>query len=694
MCEQCRKQHIALDIRNVHRDTGQKYETAVGELSKALGYDSERQQKEVSPYRSVRDLEDASKNQVEQRLLELYNAIVSTWFGVQKAKADDPFVLNSRIFIDPKTGKPLTNRQWETIKKDILAAFDYIYAGESERIATHALALGKILKGMSIADSISAGYPDLHSQVIDTVDKLSGPLWRNTVTFANQHAATLITDVTQRQYTRIHNTIQTAIVTRKNHRELQSDLLEQFGVMNRDWRRIAETEIATAQNNGQLLTELERAAPGEQVYMRGISSSGACPFCRGSVDQQVVALLDAPPAGGDDSVTIGGDTFTAIWPGKSNHGRPRSRWWVAAGSQHPHTYSKDTEVLTDSGWKHFPDLDRIDRIMAINPETSEIGFVRFVTLVQHYQNTMVHLSGRNFDLMVTPEHRQLYVSHGKLFETSVQDLITRSEFALPRAVGTWRNGTYRPQCGMDEVTFARLWAWFLSDGSATQRRNYLQVHIRQKNMSCVKRDLGAIITDSGYIRTPVNALFRHFSGLRAWQKYVPSEVKRLTPEGLRAFLDAYVNSDGHDRTGKPSHAKSYTPLVRGSDRVLYTASPRLADDLTEIALKAGFMPNFTVREPSGTRHAVHVISLCKSKTRRFSLRRGVGSITEVPYCDTAYDVTLEKWHHLLVRRNGKTAWSGNCRCTWVKHVPGFEDIDAQIRAGMEDALRKLQNPTP
>ncbi|WP_408954741.1 minor capsid protein [Natroniella sp. ANB-PHB2] len=41
------------------------------------------------------------------------------------------------------------------------------------------------------------------------------------------------------------------------------------------------------------------------------------------------------------------------------------------------------------------------------------------------------------------------------------------------------------------------------------------------------------------------------------------------------------------------------------------------------------------------------------------------NIKRVDYSGMVYDVELPKWHILLVRRNGKTVWSGNCRCAWL-----------------------------
>ena len=132
--------------------------------------------------------------------------------------------------------------------------------------------------------------------------------------------------------------------------------------MNRDWRRIAETEIGSAQNNGQLLTELERRKPeDEYVYMKGISSSGACPWCRNEVDGKIVILLDAPPDSGGDTMTVDGQAYTCIWPGKSNYGRNRASWWVAAGTQHPHcrcTWVKHIPGFEDWDEKFRAEMNR------------------------------------------------------------------------------------------------------------------------------------------------------------------------------------------------------------------------------------------------------------------------------------------------------------------------------------------------
>lgn len=337
MCDTCVKDDektILLEIRDVHDRSAKKYEESVDALTKAMGFDAQRAQKEVSPFRAVRDLENLSKKTVEEGLLELYRAIISSWVDIEKA-SKNTFILNGRIFLNPKSGKPMTKTEWAIIKKDILKAFDYIYAVEEERIALHAMSLGKVLKGLPLSQMVNMKHATLTQRVDDTMLQVHNPQWFNATQFAQQHAAEHIVDLKQKQYTKIHDTIQTSIMNKENPGTLKQKMFEKFGEMNRDWRMIAETEISNSQNNGRILTELDDADEGEYIFMEGVSASGACPFCRNEVDHKIVVVLPDAPAGSDQMI-IDGKTYTAIWPGKSNVGRNRRNWWVSTGTQHPH----------------------------------------------------------------------------------------------------------------------------------------------------------------------------------------------------------------------------------------------------------------------------------------------------------------------------------------------------------------------
>ena len=92
---------------------------------------------------------------------------------------------------------------------------------------------------------------------------------------------------------------------------LQQNLFDTFGDMNRDWRRIAATEVGDAAGNG-MIASLE---PGTKVR-RIEQYHGACPFCK-KINGMVFTVVD--PSKRDK------DWDTEVWVGKTNIGRSGSR---------------------------------------------------------------------------------------------------------------------------------------------------------------------------------------------------------------------------------------------------------------------------------------------------------------------------------------------------------------------------------
>lgn len=119
---------------------------------------------------------------------------------------------------------------------------------------------------------------------------------------------------------------------------LQTKLLDAFGELNRDWRRIAVTEAGEAQNQGFIAS----LKPGTRVK-RVEQYRNACAFCR-KIDGVVATVVSASAPDKNPE--------TQVWPGKNNIGRsasPRKRvgdtlvdrapeemWQLPAGLAHPH----------------------------------------------------------------------------------------------------------------------------------------------------------------------------------------------------------------------------------------------------------------------------------------------------------------------------------------------------------------------
>lgn len=316
-----------------------KFMKALFTLSKATGIKFEMEHKghtEPTPYQALRDLDAEVKKEIEDGLMRVFREIVVKWLhlSIEKAKGDDPFKLKGKTYINPKTGRALTVREWKSIQRDMTKIFGALYDDQQEALTKKALALGKVLEQMNPDDRITTPLDDLNlDSFITSIE--SDDMYRNIMQWADLHTGELIQDMTGRSRRAVVNTIMQGYQDGWTSRKLQTELFDKFSDLNRDWRRIAETETATNFNNGYLITEAGTRVTDEPIYMKGLSGAGACDFCISHVNNQVVVLLDDAPAGGD-SITIDGKSYTAIWPGKNNFGRKRANWWVSSGSQHPH----------------------------------------------------------------------------------------------------------------------------------------------------------------------------------------------------------------------------------------------------------------------------------------------------------------------------------------------------------------------
>ena len=124
----------------------------------------------------------------------------------------------------------------------------------------------------------------------------------------------------------------------------------------------------------------------------------------------------------------------------------------------------------------------------------------------------------------------------------------------------------------------------------------------------------------------------------------------------------------------------------------------MRDDIGELIMKAGGRPSFSIQESSkkGSKcfngkytinEDVWTIRWCRN------IRSTVENIqkTEVDYSGYVYCVDLEKYHTLLVKRNGKVTWSGNCRSTTVVFIDG-EDLSKKKRVAKNEQGKNILVP--
>lgn len=143
------------------------------------------------------------------------------------------------------------------------------------------------------------------------------------VEHAAHSAAEKITEVNERHIAGIRQLVVRAKKERWSAQRLAQELYDLYGEQNRDWRRVAITELAMAENDAYLSGVEE----GETVV--GMSAAGACKYCVQLITSKTFIVTHDPEKMTEQY------GYTHVWPGKTNFGRRVSEYWPCI-PLHPH----------------------------------------------------------------------------------------------------------------------------------------------------------------------------------------------------------------------------------------------------------------------------------------------------------------------------------------------------------------------
>jgi hypothetical protein len=214
-----------------------------------------------------------------------------------------------------------------------------------------------------------------------------------------------------------------------------------------------------------------------------------------------------------------------------------------------------------------------------------------------------------------------------------------------------RGGGPREITSLPADLWLRFLGWWLSEGSLSVRnknRDY-KVTIHQKKRKNVK-EISEIINAMGFPSKPrldkgnCFAFEIHSKQLATYlarfgrqpTRYIPEEIKELSPLHLKVLLETLIKGDGYIEDSRL--------------RRFYTSSKRLAEDVAEIAMKCGY--DVVIHSAHRTNGGVlFSVSLSRGKPRKASGKlvryRGYVWCVEVPN------------HTVMTERNGRFVWSGN-----------------------------------
>jgi len=350
-------------------------------------------------------------------------------------------------------------------------------------------------------------------------------------------------------------------------------------------------------------------------------------------------------------------------------------------------YDKQTEVLTNNGWKHFKEIGPNDTICTLNPSNHNIEFHKPDMIVSfNHHRKLLSVQNQTLDINVTLDHNMYVCSQQemrtgrkqfkfvKAKDLECQSVIKRTGnwqgiyeqyFILPSVPIGHYSGRQVLQHMTPEITipmndwlaFFGIW---IAEGSTTlnkvgiaQKRGEKKEQIRE-----VLNKLPFSTKETGsefYIYSKQLADYLKNFG-KSYEKYVPDFIKNLSKEQIEIFLNWYGLGDG--------------TLMKSGHRIFYTASKKLAEGIQELLLKIGRIGIIKERKrfekiwikdhwANSSRIQYEVHERVKKGDSWIDKR----DMRIIDYDGRVYCATVKN-HVMYVRRNGKPYWCGNTTMFW------------------------------
>lgn len=341
-------------------------------------------------------------------------------------------------------------------------------------------------------------------------------------------------------------------------------------------------------------------------------------------------------------------------------------------------FSKDTEVLTDEGWKFFSDLTQKELVLSFNE-----GVLRYEKPIAYIQNKfngdIINIKNRSIDLLVTPNHKMVCKTRedadtGKWKYVRAENL--NDSYKIPCS-GKYLSDNYSysepPIKGVSLAVWWEFMGWYLSegfccgvsDGKKRQHNSRYKISISQsknsKYYSKIKKCLDQLPYYNNYIG---HEFIIHSKELweilfplgNSYTKRIPRYLLKAPLSLLQLLYEAMISGDGSIYDKHDSY---------------FSVNRELINDFSELCVLLG-KPFSIIERKTVVPHIMPQGRLLKNINPQYQLNTRTNSTIELRngneknkhfskdcYIGDVFCVTVPSGS-VVVRRNGKVAICGNC----------------------------------
>lgn len=325
-----------------------------------------------------------------------------------------------------------------------------------------------------------------------------------------------------------------------------------------------------------------------------------------------------------------------------------------------HCLSRDTEVLTDNGFKNITAVSEQDNVGQFDIATNEISFARPTSLTQVYAEHLYNIESGYMRQTVTDKHDVVY--NGK--KIKAEDL---AKIEKIDARGIPFSGILKRNPANITDNWIRLLTWVIMDGTVVDHAKYVKDSIKIRVQFKLSREdkiekLCKLLDDmeiqytvkkatmcATNVKQPYYIRIYGDSAREIWKnldykKVFPKHFMRLDTEQVKTLLETIAETDG----GKRWDGYFWSSISQENvELVSYLCTiSGFAHKFDRKVRNNGF------KNGKDITHFTYFLKNCPTKLL------GV-QISKVLYNDVAYCMTMPAGT-LVTRNNGKIAFTGNC----------------------------------
>ena len=326
-------------------------------------------------------------------------------------------------------------------------------------------------------------------------------------------------------------------------------------------------------------------------------------------------------------------------------------------------FHKDTEVLTDSGWKFIRDIDiSSDKVAQFDIQTTESSFASPLENIQNKSEFLIDIETHNMHQVVTPNHDVVFRgSKVKADSLLYMDNISQQDFPL------YVNANNKEYDISDDDL--RLIIWIVCDGTIVRsdsgKKTRIQFHLSREdkinNLCCLLDRIGLKYSKCPCkpVENRKQAYFirfygdsaRYYDAMLNYKKEFPEFFRHLNKRQMFIVARELMITDGQ----KVSNNKFQFSTINKND----------CDILQELFTLNGGICNISLKDNSrgfNKNGKIYILSIKPCAVfPSYTL-----SINKIEYNDFVYCLTMPLGT-LVTRFNGKVALSGNCHLWKYSH---------------------------